>query len=37
MKENDVMRQFGDVIATLPPPPLHFTLYFRFDSENLTD
>jgi OmpA-OmpF porin, OOP family len=37
MKENDVMKLFGDVIATLPPPPLHFTLYFRFDSEELTD
>ena len=37
MKENDVMRLFGDVIATLPPPSLHFTLYFRFDSEELTD
>jgi outer membrane protein OmpA-like peptidoglycan-associated protein len=37
LKESDVMKEFGDVIATLPPPPLHFTLYFRFDSEELTD
>ena len=37
LKESDVKKQFGDVIATLPPPPLHFTLYFRFDSEELTD
>ena len=37
LKERDVMQQFGDVIATLPPAPLHFTLYFRFDSEELTD
>jgi outer membrane protein OmpA-like peptidoglycan-associated protein len=37
MKEADVKKQFSDVIATLPPPPLHFTLYFRFDSEDLTD
>jgi outer membrane protein OmpA-like peptidoglycan-associated protein len=37
LKEADVTKQFGDVIATLPPPPLHFTLYFRFDSEALTD
>jgi outer membrane protein OmpA-like peptidoglycan-associated protein len=37
LKENDVMRQFGDVIATLPPAPLHFMLFFRFDSEELTD
>ena len=37
LKEDAVMRQFGDVIATLPPAPLHFTLFFRFDSEELTD
>jgi peptidoglycan-associated lipoprotein len=37
LKENDVRKQFADVIATLPPPPLHFTLFFRFDSEELTD
>jgi outer membrane protein OmpA-like peptidoglycan-associated protein len=37
LKEADVTKQFGDVIATLPPPPLHFTLNFRFDSEALTD
>ena len=30
-------RRFGDVLATLPPPPRHFTLPFRFDSEELTD
>jgi len=37
LKENDVNKLFGDVVATLPPPPMHFTLYFRFDSEELTD
>ena len=37
LKQDDVMRQFGDAIATLPPAPLHFTLFFRFDSEELTD
>jgi outer membrane protein OmpA-like peptidoglycan-associated protein len=37
LKEDDVKKLFGDVLATLPPPPLHFTLYFRFDSEELTD
>jgi len=37
LKEGDVSRLFSDVLATLPPPPLHFTLYFRFDSEELTD
>jgi outer membrane protein OmpA-like peptidoglycan-associated protein len=37
LKEDDVKRRFGDVIATLPPAPQHFTLFFRFDSEELTD
>jgi len=37
LKEADVKKQFAEVIATLPSPPLHFTLYFRFDSEELTD
>jgi outer membrane protein OmpA-like peptidoglycan-associated protein len=37
LSESDVKRRFGDVIATLPPPPQHFTLPFRFDSEELTD
>jgi len=37
LKESDVKKLFGDTIATLPPPPLHFTLFFRFDSEELTD
>lgn len=37
LRESEVMRRFGDVIATLPPPPRHFTLLFRFDSEELTD
>ena len=37
LRESEVMRRFGDVIATLPPPPRHFTVLFRFDSEELTD
>ena len=37
LKEADVNRLFGETIATLPPPPMHFTLNFRFDSEELTD
>ena len=37
LSESDVKRRFGDVIATLPPPPQHFTLPFQFDSEELTD
>ena len=37
LKEEEVKRLFGETLATLPPPPMHFTLYFRFDSEELTD
>ena len=37
MKTTDVEELFGEAIATLPPPPLHFTLFFRFDSEELTE
>jgi len=37
LSESDVNRQFGDVLATLPPPPRHFVLSFRFDSEELTE
>jgi len=37
MKASDVDRVFGEAIATLPPRPLHFTLFFRFDSEELTE
>ena len=37
LRESDVNRQFGEILATLPPPPRHFTLPFRFDSEELTD
>jgi outer membrane protein OmpA-like peptidoglycan-associated protein len=37
LSEAGVHRQFGQILATLPPPPRHFTLPFRFDSEELTD
>jgi len=36
LNESDVRRRFGSVMATLPPPPQHFTLPFQFDSEELT-
>ena len=36
LSEADVTRLFGDVLATLPPPPLQFVLYFRFESDDLT-
>lgn len=37
MSESEVRRLFGDVVATLPPEPKHFMLFYRFDSEELTD
>jgi len=37
MSEADVQRVFGPALAALPPPPRHFTLYFRFESLQLTD
>lgn len=37
MSEEDVQRLFGDALAALPPAPIHFTLYFRFESDDLTD
>ncbi len=33
----DVKRIFGDALSALPPPPRRFTLYFRFESDALTD
>lgn len=33
----DVERLFGRALAALPPASQHFTLYFRFESEALTD
>ena len=37
LSEGEVQRMFGDALAALPPPPRHFTLYFRFESEVLTE
>ncbi len=37
MSEADVNRLFGGVISTLPPAPEHFTLHFRFESDELTE
>jgi outer membrane protein OmpA-like peptidoglycan-associated protein len=37
LPQAEVQRIFGDALASLPPSPLHFVLYFRFDSEELTD
>jgi outer membrane protein OmpA-like peptidoglycan-associated protein len=32
-----VNRIFGDALSALPPAPKHFILYFRFESDELTD
>jgi outer membrane protein OmpA-like peptidoglycan-associated protein len=37
ISEAEVTRIFGDALAALPPPPRHFVLYFRFESDELTD
>jgi outer membrane protein OmpA-like peptidoglycan-associated protein len=36
LKGEDVQVAFGAVLAGLPPAPENFTLYFRFESEELT-
>ena len=33
----DVQRMFGDALSALPPAPRRFTLFFRFESDELTD
>ena len=33
----DVKRLFGDALSALPPAPRAFTLFFRFESDELTD
>lgn len=37
MSEDEVARLFGPVLAAMPPEPRHFTLYFKFESDVLTD
>jgi outer membrane protein OmpA-like peptidoglycan-associated protein len=37
MSEEDVQRVFGAALSALPPAPRHFTLFFGFESEQLTD
>jgi peptidoglycan-associated lipoprotein len=37
MTEAEVQRLFGDALSALPPAPVHFTLYFKFESDELTD
>ena len=37
ISEAEVQRLFGDALSALPPPPQHFTLFFRFESDEPTD
>lgn len=37
LSKTDVKRLFGEALSALPPAPRHFTLYFRFESDELTD
>ena len=37
MSDADVAQKFGETIASLPTAPIHFTVYFQFDSDTLTD
>lgn len=37
MSEADAQRLFGAALSALPPAALHFILYFRFESDELTD
>jgi outer membrane protein OmpA-like peptidoglycan-associated protein len=37
MSEAEVQRLFREALSALPPAPQRFTLYFRFDSDELTD
>jgi outer membrane protein OmpA-like peptidoglycan-associated protein len=37
LNESEARRLFADVLSALPPPPQNFTLYFRFDSNELTE
>jgi outer membrane protein OmpA-like peptidoglycan-associated protein len=37
MDEAEVRQLFGAALDALPPAPKHFTLYFKFESDTLTD
>jgi outer membrane protein OmpA-like peptidoglycan-associated protein len=36
LSDSEVQRIFGDALSALPPAPQRFTLYFRFESDELT-
>ena len=37
LSDNDVERLFGAALDALPPEPASFTLYFKFESDELTE
>jgi outer membrane protein OmpA-like peptidoglycan-associated protein len=37
LTEDEVNKIFGPALSALPPAPRRFTLYFRFESDTLTD
>ena len=37
LSKADVKNIFGDALSALPPPPRRFTVFFRFESDELTD
>jgi outer membrane protein OmpA-like peptidoglycan-associated protein len=37
LSADEVKNMFGDALSALPPPPRRFTLFFRFESDELTD
>jgi outer membrane protein OmpA-like peptidoglycan-associated protein len=37
MSETEIRRLFGDAVSALPPQAQHFTLNFRFESDELTE
>ena len=37
MSAEEVERMFGEALSALPPAPRRFTLFFRFESDELTD
>jgi hypothetical protein len=37
LSDAEVTRIFGAALAALPPPPRHFMLQFKFESDTLTD
>ena len=37
LSADDVKNMFGEALSALPPAPRRFTLFFRFESDELTD